>query len=150
MTVRLRPAAAADQPVIKALIHAVRINPMGLNWERFIVADDEGRFVGCAQIKPHNDGARELASLAVIPECQGQGIGSLLVRAMLERERGELYLACRSSLTTYYERFGFQVVPPGELPGSFKLQYRFGRLLARLSIFEGPCIMRRSAAAARA
>jgi amino-acid N-acetyltransferase len=144
MPLALRPASAADQKPIKDLIHAVGINPTNLNWERFIIAEEGGTFVGCVQLKPHKDGVRELASLAVVPERQGQGIGGRLIQALLERERGELYLICRSNLTGYYERFGFRVVEAPGIPGSFKVQYRAGRLLARLALFEGVSVMRRA------
>lgn len=143
MSVQLRPATAADQAAIKALIKLVRINPTGLDWRRFTIADDDGRFVGCVQVKPHSDGVRELASLAVIPERHGQGLGGQLIRSVLERESGDLYLSCRSRLSTYYARFGFCEVAPADLPSSFKPAYRFGRLLVRLGRFEGLSIMLR-------
>lgn len=145
MAVTLRPATAADQKPIRDLIHLVGINPTNLNWQRFIVAEDEGRFVGCVQLKPHNDGVRELASLAVQPAYQGQHVGTQLIRALLEREGGEIYLICRSTLASYYAKFGFQLVEVPALPESFKMQYRFGRLLQRISKFPGLSIMRRPA-----
>ena len=143
MPITLRPATVADQKPIRDLIHAVGINPTNLNWERFIIAESDGEFTGCVQIKPHSGGLRELASLAVKPDQQGQGIGGQLIRALSEHERGELYLMCRSNLATYYESFGFKVVDPAQVPGSFKLQMRFGRLLAKLTRFEGLSVMRR-------
>ena len=55
--VTYRPAQASDEAAIKALIRAVNINPIGLKWQRFMVAVDEnGRLIGCGQIKPHRDG----------------------------------------------------------------------------------------------
>jgi N-acetylglutamate synthase-like GNAT family acetyltransferase len=146
MSVTLRPATAADQKPIKDLIHLVGINPTSLNWERFIVAEEAGQFVGCVQLKPHNDGVIELASLAVQPTYQGKGVGGQLIRALLERHPGELYLICRSTLASYYARFGFQLVEVQDLPDSFKMQHRFGRLLARISKFPGLSIMRRAGA----
>ena len=143
MTLTLRSATINDQKLIKDLIHKVGINPMRLDWERFIVAEDAGRFMGCVQLKPHKDGVRELASLAVQPDHQGQGIGGQLIQALIEREGGELYLTCRSRLTPYYERFGFRAVDPAHVPDSFKIQMRFGRLLAKMTRFEGLSVMRR-------
>lgn len=144
MSVTLRPATAADQKPIKDLIHLVGINPTNLNWERFIVAEDAGQFVGCVQLKPHNDGVKELASLAVQPAYQGQHVGTQLIQALLAQHPEELYLICRSGLSTYYAKFGFRQVEPQNLPGSFKLQYRAGRLLAKLSKFEGLSVMCRT------
>lgn len=143
MPLTLRAAVASDEKKIKDLIHEVGINPMNLDWERFIVAEDEGAFVGCVQIKPHKDGVRELASLAVTPERQGAGIGAMLVRAVLEKEPGELYLTCRGNLMPYYEQFGFRPVAADEIPRSFKLVVRASRLLGKLVKFEGIAVMRR-------
>ena len=142
MSITLRPATAADQKPIKALIREVGINPMNLNWERFIVAEDRGEFAGCVQVKQHDDGARELASLAVMPQRQGQGIGRRLIEAVLEQEAGELYLTCRKNLAVYYGRFGFKEVNGEAAPRSFKLPLRMGRLLAKLGQFEGPAVMK--------
>jgi amino-acid N-acetyltransferase len=143
MTITLRPATQADEKKIKDLIHEVNINPMNLDWERFIVAEDDGAFVGCVQIKPHKDGTRELASLAVTPSRQGSGIGSVLVKALLERERGELYLMCLRPMVTYYQRFGFEEVPEAAMPRSLKIYHRAGKIFAKIAGTQGTSIMRR-------
>lgn len=144
MTVTIRPAIAADAKKIKALIREVRINPMNLDWERFLVADDEGEFVGCIQVKPHKEpGVRELASVAVVPTRQGQGIGSMLMLAMLEREPGLLYLTCLRHNVSYYEQFGFRELELKEAPRSFHLQMRASRLFVKMGVFEGGAVMKR-------
>jgi len=139
----IRPATAEDTKPIKRLIHRVRINPFGLNWQRFLVAEDTGVVVGCVQVKPHKDTVRELASLAVVPERRGQGVGMLLVNALLARERGELYLMCLEPMASYYVRFGFALVEPAAIPHSLKPFYRMGWFMARLFGSERITIMRR-------
>ncbi len=37
---QLRSATQTDFPAIRELIHRVQINPMGLDWARFVVAVD--------------------------------------------------------------------------------------------------------------
>ena len=143
MPITLRPATQADEKKIKDLIHEVQINPMNLDWPRFIVAEDDGAFVGCVQIKPHKDGTRELASLAVTPSRQGSGIGSVLVKALLERERGELYLMCLKPMVTYYQCFGFEEVPEAAMPRSLKIYHRAGKIFAKIAGTQGTSIMRR-------
>ena len=49
-------------------------------WPNFVVAEDGGTIVGIGQVKTHGDGSRELASIAVIPARQSQGIGGRLSR----------------------------------------------------------------------
>ncbi len=48
MTVTIRPASAAHQPAIAAIIRAARINPLGLNWPRFLVAEESGGLIGAS------------------------------------------------------------------------------------------------------
>src|SRR5215212_4306440 len=72
----LRPALETESAAIKELIHSVGINPMDLDWRRFIVAvDARDQIIAIGQIKPHGSKAdiHELASIAVVPEYRGQG-----------------------------------------------------------------------------
>ena len=87
-------------------------------------------------MKPHKDGSRELASIAVIPTRQSQGIGAQLIRALLARETGTLYLVCERRLASYYERFGFQRSEHDELPPYF-------RRMARSFRWWDGCVMKR-------
>lgn len=134
----LRPAGAADFPAIRDLIHAAQINPMGLNWRRFILAvDDQGRLIGCGQIKPHGDGSRELASIAVIPEWRQRGVARVIIQSLLAAAPGPLYLTCRGELGGFYERFGFRRILAPEMPPYFRRIERLARGLGRLGAFKG-------------
>ena len=118
MPLTIRAATEADQPTIRRLIAEARINRMSLNWPNFVVAEEEGAIVGVGQVKSHDDGSRELASIAVVPARQRQGIGRAIIETLLARERGVvLYLTCARELQSYYEPFGFRLlVPPGYPP----------------------------------
>jgi N-acetylglutamate synthase-like GNAT family acetyltransferase len=62
----LRSARDSESGQIKDLIRLVGINPMDLNWKRFVVAvNDKDEMIGCGQIKPHGTEILELASIAV-------------------------------------------------------------------------------------
>jgi amino-acid N-acetyltransferase len=143
---KLRPASEGDAAAIRSLVRAGQINPIGLNWERFMVAEDEdGEVIGCCQVKPHRDGSNELASLVVHPDWRGQGIARALIEHFLSANMGDLYLMCRSNLAPLYEKFGFQAVPREELPRYFK---RIMRLMGVFEVFtddgEGGLIMKRA------
>lgn len=129
----IRPATAADASAIRTIIRAARLNPFGLDWQRFLVAEAYGQVVGTGQIKPHQDGSREMSSIAVIPERQGQGIASAIIKALLARETGTLYLMCQSSLEPFYAAFGFRRIEWPELPTSFRPFVRIMRLLYPLT-----------------
>ncbi len=133
-TVLLRPAVAAEAPRIRQLVRAERINPTGLDWQRFTVAVNlQGEVVGCAQIKTHRDGSAELASLVVGPQYRGQGIARVLVEYLIEIHGGTLYLMCRASLGDFYTKLGFQIVPKPEMPPYF---HRVSRLASLVEILQ--------------
>lgn len=134
--VTLRSAQATDQKTINAIIRAAHINPFHLKWERFIVAEDGDKIVGVGQIKHYEDGSRELASIAVIPAYQNQGIASRIIKALMKGEEGAIHLFCRINLADYYRRFGFNTVSMQELPADLARIHSLGEwffvLVARL------------------
>ena len=145
MPLTLRDATAEDQPTIRRIVRAANINPTGLDWPRFILAEDGGAVVGVGQIKPHRDGTHELASIAVIPARQGQGVGSAIIEELIRREKGTLHLTCRSRLKGFYERFGFKRLEERDYPPYF------ARRMPMINAFLRPfgiriIVMRRDAA----
>jgi len=115
-SILIRAATAADQRTITAMVRAERLNPLHLDWPRFIVAEARGQVVGIGQIKVLGDGTRELASLVTAPTHQGLGIGSALVHTLQSIATSPLYLRCATHNVTFYERFGFADLAPGAMP----------------------------------
>jgi N-acetylglutamate synthase-like GNAT family acetyltransferase len=144
MPVTIRPAAEADQAAIRRLIREANLNAMSLDWPNFVVAEQEGAVVGLGQVKPHKDGSRELASIAVVPGRQGSGIGSAVIRTLLARETGVLHLTCRRQMQGYYERFGFRRLELAEFPPYFKRLIPIVNVFARMWGIE-IAVMRREA-----
>ncbi len=126
----LRPARAEDQAAIRQIVREARINPTGLDWRRFVVAEDDGQIVATGQIKPHRDGSRELASIATRPAYQRRGLASALIRGLLADCAPPLYLVCAAHNAGFYPRFGFRPIPPGEMPPYFRRMHRLINLLA--------------------
>jgi N-acetylglutamate synthase-like GNAT family acetyltransferase len=129
MSVTIRAATEGDQATIRRLIREANLNRMSLDWPHFVVAEEDGAIVGIGQVKPHGDGSRELASIAVVPAKQGLGIGSAVIKTLLARERGVLHLTCRRQMQGYYERFGFRNLEPSEFPPYF------GRMIPLVNVF---------------
>ena len=148
MPLTIRPATQADQVTIRRLIKEARINRMSLNWPNFVVAEDGGAIVGIGQVKTHGDGSRELASIAVIPARQSQGIGGAIIKTLVAREQGVVHLTCRSQLQGYYERFGFRRFEPAEFPPYFKRMIPIINVVARLAGTQ-ILVMRRDPAPSR-
>lgn len=110
--------------------------------ELALVAEVEGKIVGFNLLSTvslvRKDSSRKILSLgplAVEPECQSQGIGSMLIRyALAEVDKTDFDIVVLLGHADYYPRFGFvsaslhDVYPP--LPwddGSFMVRVREGR-----------------------
>ena len=120
-TFTLRPARESEARQIKDLIHLVGINPMGLDWKRFVVAvNDREEILGIGQLKPHGAEVLELASIAVSPEHRGNGVARAIIEYLLKDSPRPLYLTCISTLEPLYQKFGFQTISYGEMPRYFQ------------------------------
>ncbi len=130
----IQRARETDAASIQDLIHLVGINPIGLDWKRFIIAvNDRDEMLGCGQLKPHGQGILELASIAVYPEHQGQGVARAIIEHLLEDSPRPLYLMCESSLGSFYEKFGFQAIPYEEMPSYFRRMSKLVELATSLA-----------------
>lgn len=130
----LRAATQEDFPAIRRLIHEVGINPMSLDWRRFLIAvDSGGKLLGCGQLKPHGKELVELASIAVVPGHRHQGIARAIIEALLSRASRPLYLICRSPLGPFYEQWGFRALDLREMPPYFRRLAQLARAFAPLA-----------------
>jgi N-acetylglutamate synthase-like GNAT family acetyltransferase len=134
MKFTLRSATQGDHGKIRQLIRRVKINPMGLDWRRFTVAvTPTGELVGCGQVKIHNDGSRELASIAVVEDFRNQGIATTIIDFLINVTPKPIYLTCRSSLETFYQRFNFETIQENEMPPYFKRINRLSKVFLKLT-----------------
>jgi N-acetylglutamate synthase-like GNAT family acetyltransferase len=130
----IRPARANDAAAIRDLIHRVHINPMGLDWRRFLLAiDSSGTIRGCGQLKPHGGGLIELASIAVEPRYRKAGVARAIIESLILAAPRPLYLTCRSSLGSFYEKWGFRALQAEAMPPYFRRLSRVASLLSRIS-----------------
>ena len=135
----IQPATKEHQPAIKALINDAGINPMGLKWARFLVAlDNDGALIGCGQVKPHRDGSRELASIAVVREWRNQGIARAIIQELSQQHPLPLWLTCMSRLVPFYKPFGFvEMTDRKQMPPYFRRAVQFFPIYARLMSVQG-------------
>jgi len=130
----LRPARETESRAIKELIHFVGINPMGVDWKRFIVAvNPQDRILGIGQLKLHREDILELASIAVYPEYRGQGIARAIIEQLLKDGPRPLYLMCESSNGPLYEKFGFHSISYDEMPRYFQRINKLAGLANKLA-----------------
>src|ERR1700733_14111342 len=87
-----------------------------------LIAELDGRAVGCVALMPDGAGAYELSKMAVAPELRGRGAGRTLLNAAIDhaRELGatSLFLGSSRKLANavhLYEALGFEHVAPDTL-----------------------------------
>lgn len=108
----------------------VGINPMGLDWRRFIVAvDSSDQVIGTGQIKPHGSDVLELASIAVSPDHRGEGIARAIIEHLLKNSPRPLYLTCLSTMGPLYEKFGFVSLSYAGMPKYFQRLSRVANVM---------------------
>jgi amino-acid N-acetyltransferase len=107
-------ASAACLPEILELLSTTDLPHEGVkeHLDGFLIArSGGGRVVGCVGLERYGDLAL-LRSAAVLPEYQGDGIGSRLVRGLLENAaRGgiaEVVLLTTTAKNYFQAKFGFQ------------------------------------------
>ena len=132
--ITIRPAKETEASQIRELIHLVGINPMGLDWKRFVVAvNDQDEMLGCGQIKSHGQDVLELASIAVYPEQRGKGVARLIIEHLLKNSPRPLYLMCESGIGPMYEKFGFSPMKYEEMPRYFQRISKLAGLVTTLA-----------------
>lgn len=82
----IRKACKSDLFAIQKLLSTYFLDPEELEPEDFILAELEGKIVGCAALKKSGSEVRnflEIHSIAVHPNFRGKGIGRKLVKQIL-------------------------------------------------------------------
>ena len=116
---RVRTATANDAHAIRTLIDRnvadgtllPRSEPfIAMHAPHFLVAEDDGRVVGCVHLDEYAPSLAELRSLAVEPASKGRGVGRALVLATLAfaSRRGYATLFAVSNDEAFFKRFGFE------------------------------------------
>jgi amino-acid N-acetyltransferase len=80
-----------------------------LHADHFLVAERDGRVVGCVHLDEYAPSLAEVRSLAVAPEAQGLGVGVGLIAALerLARVRGYATLFAVSNSGEFFRRRGY-------------------------------------------
>jgi len=88
------------------------------NLADFVVADDDGRFLGCGALATLTADLAEVRSLAVAPEAAGRGVGKAIVEACVRRarERGLRRVFALTLVPDFFTRCGFTLTSLGRLP----------------------------------
>lgn len=88
------------------------------NVRDFVVAEHEGKIVGCGALHLYGMHLAEIRSIAVIPAAKGLGAGRKLVEALLEEaERHRVTCVCLfTRIPDFFAHMGFGLASREELP----------------------------------
>lgn len=86
--------------------------------DTFVIAEHEGRFVGCGSLFRLGQDLVEIRSLGVTDGYKGQGIGKKLVAFLTEEARalGVPKIMALTYEVAFFEKIGFDVVPKEIFP----------------------------------
>ena len=127
---KLRPARIEDAPAIYALLATFStegkllprpVADIQARIANFIVAELDGAVAACGALRDFGNNLNEIRSLAVRRDLAGQGIGSRLVKALLEKaeertggEHGHVFAL--TYRVEFFKRLGFRVIDKYTFP----------------------------------
>ncbi|MCL7415806.1 MAG: GNAT family N-acetyltransferase [ANME-2 cluster archaeon] len=116
--VNIRSASTGDIALIKSILaqYILETELVEETIEQFIVAEVEGRVVGCACLDTARDMV-ELRSIAVLPAWKQKGIGRSMCEIMEQRAAavaGKLYV--RTTAKGFFGKMGFKALDNSQKP----------------------------------
>jgi len=113
------------------------------NVRDFMVAEDNGRVIGCGALHLYGMHLAEIRTIAVLPAAKGHGAGRKLVEALLdEAERHSVSCVCLfTRIPAFFEHMGFSVARREELPDKIYKDCVHGPLLHdcdEIAMVRGP------------
>jgi len=84
----------------------------------YVVADAEGKVVGCGGLDRYTDHSAEIYGVATAPEGSPPGTGKAIVQALIARARNERIgkVFALTLAPGFFSRMGFKIVAHGDLP----------------------------------
>lgn len=124
---RTRSALLADVGQIHSIIRLYSANgtllPRSMaelceNVRDFVVAEHQGKIIGCGALHLYGMHLAEIRSIAVLPGSKGLGAGRKLVKALLkEAARHRVSCVCLfTRIPEFFGRMGFSIATREELP----------------------------------
>lgn len=123
-----------------------------IDWQHYWLIVDQGEAIACGKLIPVI-GNLILCNVVVAPHRRQQGIGSQLVRSIVQSATRSpdiqlivpIYLACLPERLSFYQRLGFAVVEPRSLHADLRQELGISRHSRLLPLrFVGPPFASRS------
>jgi amino-acid N-acetyltransferase len=123
----VRPARVADMLQVEPLINGFAkkelmlpktIEQLSRNFREFVVAEKDGRIIGCAALRVYTPQLAELGSLAVSEAAHGLGVGRKLVQAVEDQAalHGIGTVFALTLQDVFFHKQGYRTVPKEMFP----------------------------------
>ncbi|WIA41925.1 hypothetical protein OEZ86_009238 [Tetradesmus obliquus] len=148
-TSNLRSATSQDVPAIRQRLLQEKMNPLSLDPKNFtVVESEEGQLLAFAQLQPvaaagASMPAYEFRSLVVDPPSRGQGKGSQLMQHIVSACPHDIYLTTLAKTTPFYQKAGFRLLQPADIPKWLWFEVAAGTVVARLAVNDQLVVMHR-------
>lgn len=96
-----------ELPDVIEVLEELGLDMEDLDEDDWMVAKVNNEVVGVGRLRFYDD-ACELASIGVLEEHRGKGIGSSIINALLEQDDSEKVFVV-TEIQSYFERFGFNI-----------------------------------------
>lgn len=98
---------------------------------KYFVAKNNGKIVGGIGVSNYNS-YYGIGQFVVKRSERRRGIGSDVLKQILNSRNKEVYLNCYIGMKKFYEKFGFSEVKENNLPIKMRKRFKFYRFLAML------------------
>ena len=125
--VTVRPARVADMLQVEPLINGFAkqelmlpksIEKLSRNFREFVVAEHDGRIVGCGGLRLYTHELGEIVALGVSAESHGRGVGRLIVETLLAQAKvlGLKQVIALTLQPGFFAKLGFRQVDVADYP----------------------------------
>ena len=115
LSISILPCDDDDFLLVKKFISDFSLDDTQLDARQFLIAKKNHEVIGFVRYKKYEDCA-ELCSLGVVENYRLKGVGSKLVRALLQKNGRPVFIV--TIIPEFFTRFGFEDVP--EYPESVR------------------------------
>ena len=104
-TIKVRPAQESDLPFIREELLRNSIDAENLDHREFLIASENGEIAGFGRLRQTGQ-FYQIGCVAVVEERRGQGVGSLIIKHLIENTPVKLFYIV-TDLVEYFQRMGF-------------------------------------------
>jgi N-acetylglutamate synthase-like GNAT family acetyltransferase len=103
---KILPALNTDLPDIIELLETLNLDMEEVHYSEFFVCKDKGELIAAGRVREYEDGAFELCSLGVLEDYRGAGIGTDIVKALMQKHSlDSVYVV--SEIPDFFGKCGF-------------------------------------------